>query len=130
MNAKVSVIIKMKFSHLHGTGRALRPSPGGLPKTDSFINAKNYVFTEGLFPYLACKDCQSEEADLVQCRHGKDNPCPAILTALLETSASKCKVGHLTPSRNNFHPYNRYDVKSLHSIFRHSIAFCNCTEAL
>jgi len=41
MNAEISVIIKIKFSQLHGTGRALRPAPGALPKIDSFINAEN-----------------------------------------------------------------------------------------
>lgn len=98
MNAEISVIIKMKLSHLHSTGRALRLSPWALPKIDSFVNTENLLFTKRLFPYLDFKGCQSEEVDLIQCRAGKEDSCPAILTVLLETSAFECKVGHLTPT--------------------------------
>lgn len=78
MNTETSGMIKMKFSHLHGSGRALRPSPGGLPKIDTSINAENQAFTKGLFPYQVCKGCRSEEAGLVQCSADMAKTFPSL----------------------------------------------------
>lgn len=116
MNAQTSGMIKMSFSHLHGSGRALRPSPGGLPKTDTSTNAENQVFAAGLFPYRVCKDWQSEELDLVQCRRGKDISFPGNTTRnfynfFVENISNEMQGTTFNSQQKKMASINRYGVK-------------------